>query len=309
MLMLTKSMQEDISRQMPLKSRDIDVCLMGALDETLPKEYILDCLMMYQNKDGGFAGGLNIDNYNTNSSILVCLDALQMLDITGFDKKSCEELYKPILDKLGNYLFNRCETKDNKWNGNTLTNNDFAHAKIYTFNDENKLLLGYHPTAAIVGYILHLLPETKAYYKKAYLMAERIINDVLNSNNITLYELKSFNIFLAKIKEENLFSDKIKEFENKLINYAKEMITIDFEDFSKAHPLDCYSLDDKDIKDMIDRQLDYIISNIAPHGLWDHKESWGYNTYVEEESAMIKWIGHETVLNYYFLKKFNRIEK
>ena len=229
--------------------------------------------------------------------------------ITGFDKKSCEELYKPILDKLGNYLFNRCETKDNKWNGNTLTNNDFAHAKIYTFNDENKLLLGYHPTAAIVGYILHLLPETKAYYKKAYLMAERIINDVLNSNNITLYELKSFNIFLAKIKEENLFSDKIKEFENKLINYAKEMITIDFEDFSKAHPLDCYSLDDKDIKDMIDKQLDYIISNIAPHGLWDHKESWGYNTYVEEESAMIKWIGHETVLNYYFLKKFNRIEK
>ena len=139
-------------------------------------------------------------------------------------------------------------------------------------------------------------------------MAEKIIDDVLNSNEITLYELKSFNILLSKLKEEKLFENKLNDFENKLTKYAKEMISIDFEDFNKAHPLDCFALDDKDIKDMIDKQLDYIIESIAPHGLWDHKESWGYNTYAEEESAMIKWIGHETVYNYYFLKKYGRIE-
>ena len=56
-----------MANQIALKARDIDVCMFNIIDGTLEKELLLDCLMFYQNNDGGFKGGLYIDNYNINS--------------------------------------------------------------------------------------------------------------------------------------------------------------------------------------------------------------------------------------------------
>ena len=64
MKLLTKDKQIDLANQLSLKSRDIDVVLFNILDESLPKEFMLDSLMLYQNKDGGFGNALYIDNYN-----------------------------------------------------------------------------------------------------------------------------------------------------------------------------------------------------------------------------------------------------
>ena len=64
----------------------------------------------------------------------------------------------------------------------------------------------------------------------------------------------------------------------------------------------------KKLDELKDKQLDYIIDSVASFGLWDHKKSWGYDKYAEEDSAMIKWVGAETVNNYFILKKYGRIE-
>ena len=79
-MILTKKQQEDMSRQVGLKSRDIDICLFNSLDGSLPKDMLLDCLMMYQNNDGGFGHGLHIDNYNVNSSIYQVYEAFRLLE-------------------------------------------------------------------------------------------------------------------------------------------------------------------------------------------------------------------------------------
>ena len=80
--MLTKNMQEDIQRQMPLKSRDIDVCLMGALDESLPREYVLDCLLIYCFTNAALTCGFFLfgDPYETRTRVTAvkgrCLNPL-----------------------------------------------------------------------------------------------------------------------------------------------------------------------------------------------------------------------------------------
>ena len=309
MKLLTKSMQDDMARQMTFKARDIDMSIYNALDGTMSNDFVLDSLMLYRTKDGGFASGLYIDNYNTNTSVYQIYEAFRLMDMVGFDSTSDNELYSDIINKACNYLYNRCLLVDNKWNPNVKTNDDFAHSKEFSFTKENQDLFGYHPTAAILGYTLKFHKTTKAYYKKAYQLALKMIDDFMNMNKITKYEFISFNSFLNSVKPLNIFEDKLIAFENKLIKLAEENVSDDFESDDSIKPLDCAMyISSKKLDELKDQQLDHIISSIASFGLWDHKKSWGYDKYAEEDSAMIKWVGAETVNNYFILKKYGRIE-
>ena len=308
MKLLTKQVQDDMARQMTFKARDIDMTMYNALDGSMEKDFVLDSLMLYRNKDGGFAGGLYIDNYNTNTSVYQIYEAFRLMDMVGFDSTSDNELYSDIINKACNYLYNRAEMIDNKWNPNVKSNDDFAHSIEFSYTNENKELFGYHPTAAILGYTLKFHKPTKAYYKKALACANKMINDFLSLDKITKYEFISFNNFYNAVKDLNLF-DKLEDFKNKLIKMAEDVVSEDFVSDDSIKPLDCAMyISSKKLDELKDKQLDYIIDSVAPFGLWDHKKSWGYDKYAEEDSAMIKWVGAETVNNYFILKKYGRIE-
>ncbi len=308
MKLLTKEMQDDMARQMTYKARDIDMTLYNALDGTMERDFVLDSLMLYRTKDGGFAGGLYIDNYNTNTSVYQIYEAFRLMDMVGFDSSCDNELYTDIVNKACNYLYNRAEFIDNKWNPNVKSNDDFAHSKEFSFTKENKELFGYHPTAAILGYTLIFNKPTKAYYKKALQAANKMIDEFLTMDKITKYEFISFNSFYNSVKDLNLFP-KLEEFKNKLIKMAEDAVSSDFESDDTIKPLDCaLYISSKKLDELKELQLDYLISSIASFGLWDHKKAWGYDKYAEEDSAMIKWVGAETVNNYFILKKYGRIE-
>lgn len=307
--MLTKAMQADIARQMYNVARDIDVAIYNYLDNTMDHDFILDALMFYLTKDGGFGGGLYIDNYNTNASVYQVYEALRIMDMCDFDKSCKLELYDLIINKAFNFIYNRAELKDNRFNPNVKTNDDFAHSMEFSYTEDNRLLFGYHPTAAILGYTLKFCNEKKAYYKKAIKMIDVMLNDFYKMEKLTKYEFISFNIFLKIIKELNLYQEDAIKIEEKLIKLAKENVSLDFDDYSKIHPLDCaMALNDNELNNMIDLQLDSIIDKIQPHGLWDYEGNWGYNKYAEEDSAKIKWVGAVSVNNYFYLKKYGRIE-
>ena len=303
MKLLTKAMQETINYQMQLKSRDIDLCVLNALDNALSIDYVCDSLMLYVNKDGGFGNGLYIDNYNTNTSVYQIYEAFRILDMVGFDSNSKNELFDQIVNKACNYLYNRCELEDNKWNPNVITNNDFAHSQIFTYSDENKKLFGYHPTAAILAYTLKFNKETKAYYKKALKQIRIMLDDFYKMEEFSEFEMISFNTFYRIIKDLNLFTDELDKINNKLILNAENMVKNGSKALDVAFEVSSEYLDNKK-----NEELDLMISSIAPHGMWEHSGVWGYNKYVEEDSAAIKWIGAETRNNYYILKKYGRLE-
>ena len=309
MKLLTKQKQDDMARQVSLKSRDIDICIFSALEGSLPKDMLLDCLMLYVNNDGGFGHGLYIDNYNVNSSVYQVYEAFRLLDMLDFDSSCQNELYDQIINKACNYLYNRVPPVKGIWNPNTKSNNDYAHSKEFEYNEENKKLFGLHPTAALLGYTLLFVKPTKAYYKKALATLPLILKEFYAKEEFTKYELISFNSLLNSLRKCNLLLEVQKKIEEKLTEYVKKNISSDYSNKSANRPLEvALYLEDSAFDEAKNQELDYLIDSIAPHGMWDYNESWGYDKYAEEDSAKLKWIGAGTVNNYFLLKKYGRLE-
>ncbi|MBQ4357571.1 MAG: hypothetical protein II788_06220 [Acholeplasmatales bacterium] len=309
MKLLTKQKQDDMARQVSLKSRDIDICIFSALEGSLPKDMLLDCLMLYVNNDGGFGHGLYIDNYNVNSSVYQVYEAFRLLDMLDFDSSCQNELYDQIINKACNYLYNRVPPVKGIWNPNTKSNNDYAHSKEFEYNEENKKLFGLHPTAALLGYTLLFVKPTKAYYKKALATLPLILKEFYAKEEFTKYELISFNSLLNSLRKCNLLLEDQEKIEEKLTEYVKKNISSDFSNKSANRPLEvALYLEDSAFDEAKNQELDYLIDSIAPHGMWDYNESWGYDKYAEEDSAKLKWIGAGTVNNYFLLKKYGRLE-
>ena len=120
---------------------------------------------------------------------------------------------------------------------------------------------------------------------------------------------KASKICLNCIQRYNFFVSEHEYIEAKLIKLAKEVVNMEYTNTSLIHPLDCaLYLNDAELNELKNKQLDYIIDSIEPHGLWEKKDSWGHNKYAEEDSAKLKWIGAQSVNYVYILKLNNRVE-
>ena len=163
MKILTNNDLLSVERQIYNRARDIDVAIFNALMDEESKDFVLDCLTLYVNKDGGFGNALEIDNYNTNSSVYQTYEALRIMDVCGFDSNSDNPMLEEIVNRIGNYLFNRNTLVNALWNPNVKTNDDFAHNLKYSYSND----FGCHPTAAVLGYLINLVKPSKVYYKKS----------------------------------------------------------------------------------------------------------------------------------------------
>lgn len=288
------------------KARDIDVAIYNALSDEMSKEFVLDSLMLYMNKDGGIGGGLEIDNYNPNSSVYQCYEALRILDALGFDSTYKNELYTHITNKIGNYLYNRCDIKEGLWNPTTKTNEEFAHSEVFNYKENFSKFFGVHPTAAILGFTFTLFPASKAYYKKALKQVGYIFSYIEEKNDWTEYDYISFNSLLGSLKKANLFQEEQIQLEKAILKHLEK----DIENLSRELP---YMLTHVKVegllKEALDKTLDELVDGRASHGLWEHKKGWGSNRYPEADSAMLKWLGAETVWTLYLLDSYGRIEK
>ena len=309
MKLYTKEMQNKASNKMLDIARDIDLCLYNVLTDYMPNEIMIDALALYLTDDGGFGNGLYIDNYNPHASAYEIFEAFRYLDMAGVNSNIEHDMYDQLINKACNFLFNKSEIVDNKWNPNVESNENYAHSIYFEYNEENRNYFGYGPTAGLLGYILKYVKPTKAYYKKALKMVDAMLKDFFNLEALTKPEFIGFNIFLNSIKEMNLYTEYQEKLEERLTALAKKQVSVDFSNPKDIHPLDCaLYLNDEELKSKIDLELDYIIDNIAQHGLWEAPEGWGYNKYPEEDTAMIKWIGAISAKYYFYLKKFGRIE-
>jgi hypothetical protein len=289
-----------IERQMFNKARDIDVAIFNGLVDEDSKDFVLDCLTLYVNKDGGFGNALEIDNYNTNSSVYQTYEALRIMDMVGFDSESENPMLEEIVNRIGNYLFNRNSLVNGLWNPNVKTNDDFAHNLIYSYSEK----FDAHPTAAILGYLVNLVKPSKVYYKKSLAAINDVIKYMNNQEVLGLNELISFNSLLGSLKKANLLQNEQKLIENKLLAMADYYK--DNENYSVIKMLSNCSLDEH-WQEVLDGELDLLVDSRVSHGLWEHKGDWGTNKYAEYDSATLKWIGAESVNNFAILLKYNRV--
>ena len=289
------------------KARDIDVSIYNALVEPSNKEFVLDSLMLYMTKDGGIGSGLHIDNYNPNASVYQTYEALRILSAVDFKEEEKTALFEQIVNKLGNYLFNRCPIEDGLWNPFVKSNNDFAHSEEFSYLEYPYTIWGVHPTAAILGYVLELVSPTKAYYKKALKQIGYVFATLEDNKPWNEYQFISFNALLGSLKKLNLFPVERNKIEERLKKEAYQHVGE--EDFNFAAYLSNVNDLDQVLQDKVDAYLDALLDSRCSHGLWEHKKGWGSNRYPEADSASLKWIGAESVWNIYLLKQYGRIEE
>ena len=140
-------------------------------------------------------------------------------------------------------------------------------------------------------------------------MIEEILPKFYQKESLSKYEAISFGSLYNSLKKLNLLEEDRNKIKEKLLENAKKNISTNYENPDLLHPLEALLyLDTDEFKDEINDNLDYLVSSVKSFGLWDHIGTWGHNIYPEEDSAMIKWIGAETVNNYFLLKKYGRIE-
>lgn len=306
MVKISKNELASIEHVLYNKSRDIDVAIYNALQDPMYKDFVLDSLMLYITKDGGIGNALHIDNYNPNASVYQTYEALRILSALEFDKTCENELYAQLLNKIGNYLFNRCSIEDGLWNPLAETNDQYAHSEEFSYMKNPFSIWGVHPTAAILGYILELMPESKAYYKKALKQINFIFAYLNEEHSWNAYNLTSFSSLLSSLKRTGLFPEECHKIEETLKKEALNHIN----DSNFNFPLFLRDVEVDDIlMDKINSQLDELIARRANHGLWEHEGTWGNKKYPEEDSASLKWLGAETVWNLYLLKHYGRIEE
>ncbi len=307
MLKLSKKDFQTIQMQMYNKARDIDVALFNVIfDSKFPKEFLANAFTGYQNRDGGFAHALEVDNYNKDSSLVECVEALRMASM-AFDNILDDEILNQTFKKLFNYLYNRLD----KWEALIESNNYAVCASWYKYNDVNLKRFGDAPTPSILGYTLLLTDTKSVYFKKAVEKSKDVIARFLAKTEFTLEEIKSYKVLYDGIVKHNLFLEQQDDIKNKLYSVGYEMMEKDETKFNTVCllPLDIFTsyTGDKKYDELIDKNLDYLITSIKPHGLWEAPYDWS-GEIAEGATAQIKWIGVISVINAYYLKKFNRIE-
>ncbi len=308
MLKLSKNAYSTMINQMYNKARDIDVALFNVInDNNFPKSFLATALTGFQNSDGGFAHALEVDNYNKDSNLVECLEAMRISSMV-FNNICDDELLNKSFKKLFNYLYNRLD----KWDALIPSNNDAICASWYKYNDVNIKRFGDAPTPAILGYTLMLTSPENVYFKKAYAKARDVVNKFLLKTSFTVEEIKSYKVLYEGLYKNNLFPEKIENIKDKLYSTAYEMMEKDKDKFSNVVllPLDIFERYTNNLvyDKLIDDNLDYLITSIKPHGLWEAPFDWS-NEIAEGATAQIKWIGVVSCINFYNLKKFSRIEE
>lgn len=309
MLKLSKDSQKTIEFQMYNKARDIDVAVYNCMvKEDFPRMLYTTALSGYQNKDGGFAHALEIDNYNKESNIPQVVEAFRLSRLAGLKNISDDSIFEATIKKAFNWLYNRLTN----WCAVIPSNNDAICASWYKYSDVNINRFGEAPMPEILGYTLFFTNENNPYYKKANIKSLDMIKKFLDKKDLNIEEIKSYAVFLSLIEEKGLYTDLIDNFKNHLYEIALAYIEKDKSKYNTPvlRPLDVFNgyTECEEINKLIDMDLDYIIESIKPHGLWDAPFDWS-GEIGEGSTAQIKWIGAISCKYYGLLKKFNRIEE
>lgn len=302
---ITKEQLKEIERQLFNKARDMDVAIYNGLLDENNRDFVLDCLMMYRNSDGGFGHGLHIDNYDTSSSVYQTYEAFRILNMIHFDSPCKNPLFTELVNKACNYLFNKCLLEEGAWNPCSPTNQTFAHSEEFDYQKDFINHWGYHPAAALLGYALLFLEPTKAYCKKALRQIHFALDYLDMKEELSYYDFIGFNSLLGSLRKKGLLQEECAKIEAKLLSEAKKHLK---EEGFKIYLMLSNCCLSKELEEKLNLELDQLIKQRASHGLWEHLQNWGKNTYPEADSASLKWLGAETVNTLSILLQFERVE-
>lgn len=310
--MLKKDKLNQIGEWIKKNARPLEIARYEYHFENGSNENVLRCLSQFQNEDGGFGHGLEADNWNPNSSPIACSVALKILYETGFRKKN--DMIDRCIDYLsGNYF----DDKKGTWATIIPSNNNYAHAPWWTWEEGGRNTWDFNPSIEIAGLMLYHSDGDNLSSKIANLCFKKAEEYLLSENQISdnFHEIYCYlhGLLLAN-QVRNKVSVDLKSMEEKIKEYIEATICRDSQKWLTtyvAQPIDFMNyLNDDDLmivqgyrNEMIENAK-ALIDSLPQNGVWDITWTWNGNYPGVFEKARVIW---QAVFAVERLIKFKRL--
>lgn len=294
-------------------ARQIEIALWQFYFEGGSKEAVVKALSHYQNEDGGFGHALEADNWNPSSTPYTTLIAVNILkDINHID------MQHPMLKGIMKYLDSGVYCTDHGWYFNIPSNNDYAHAPWWEFKNEKASLEEIGVTAGLASFILQYGDSNSILYQKALNMAKWLIDNLRTATSYGDMGVGGYIILLDTIEKTGIdhsfdvvwLRDKVHELVNaSIIRDTSKWVyyCVRPSEYIRTPESRFY----EDSKDIVEKELNYLIDTRPKGGVWDITWSWyDNNEKYSKEFAISEnwWKGSKAIEKLLFLRNFGRIE-
>lgn len=268
------------------------------------KEAVVNCLLAYQNEDGGFGHALEADSWNPNSAPIQVFHAIEILREIGLTDRE-----HPMIQGIINYLASGKDMEGEYWLSNLPSNNDYPHASWWEFGHPYSNHNTYNPTAGLAGFGLCYGEKNSMFYERCIRIVKDAITYLLQAQEIDMHTLNCFIALMEYIEHaKGIEVVELEAMRQKLMELVQATITKDTSIWATSYvckPSQFFKTPDSifypSIKEVAAFECEFIQNNRNQEGVWD--VTWSWEAYPEEWAiAKSWWKGEIVIRNMRYLK-------
>ena len=299
MKQLSHQMFEKIEENILKTARPLEIAKWKHLFRCGDKSEIVEELLKYQNEDGGFGSGLEIDTVTPESSALCASEAIKLAQ--DYDLDMDAEWVKKLLF----WLENTASGSPSFWDLVPPSLENYPHMPYLKYRPDT--VFTPHVCAIFVpALVLHGTLSQACLGEEILRRCESFIKTNQPSWHFEIMFLQRMYLSLKAANypfDETLFLDYITK-------KVRETICDDEEKWLKfvALPLDLVQSPlhpwYRGNEFAVEKNIAYFIDTLREDGTWRYKDSWNTSTEPLRKIAL-NWSGYHAVKKMYLLKTFN----
>lgn len=284
-------------------ARPLEIAKWNLMFHNGSKDEIVKELLLYQNADGGFGSGLEIDTVTPESSALCASEAIKLAQDYDLDMNSEWML------KLLEWFEYSATDSPSFWDLVPPSLANYPHMKYLNYRPD----IQFTPHVCAIfapALILYGTPAQRRLGEKILLKCEDFIRTNQPSWHFEIMFLQRMYLDLEKAGYE---------FDKQLFfHYIEEKVKEDIcEDETKwlkfvALPLDLIQSPESPWydghEDSVEKNIDYYIDTLRADGTWPYKDSWETSSEPLRKISS-NWAGYFAVKKVFLMQKFNAIEE
>lgn len=293
-------------------AREIELSIWKYHFEGGTKEDVVLALSHYQNEDGGFGNSLEPDSWNPNSTPYTTLFAIGILEEIEFIDFN-HSIYKGIFK----YLYSEKDLMEYGWKFNVPTNDNYPHAPWWTFNEEENYTESIGVTAGISTFVLKYADKNSALYQRVISLVKSLLDKLLSSDKYGEMGISKYIRLVDTMKELGFDDYDYTLIQKRLGEQVSNSIERDASKWQyygirpSKYIKSPKSVFYNDNKDIVDRELEYLIETLPQNDVWGITWSWFDNNekYAKEFAISENWWKSSVATGTMrFLRNFGYIE-
>lgn len=289
---LKEQYYEEIRQWIYRNGRQIEISLWKFHFEDGSVDNVLSALEVYQNIDGGFGHALEADNWNPDSSPYTTLYAINILESIGFFNKNHK-----ICQGIMKYLESGRHFENDQWLFSIPSNDMYPHAPWWAYNQDANKIEGTGLTAELIAFALEYFDEESEIYKKSLNFVKSILDKLMNADDHGEMGIAGYLVLVDKLKTLGITVGDLDRIQNKLRKQIQDSIEHDISKWKYygVRPSNYIISPDspyyEENKDIVEKELDYIIQTKPEDDVWGITWTWFDNNekYAKEFAISENW--------------------